>query len=157
MTELFLEQSPKTPQIDLNQYTGELIFFGKSIPENAAKIYEPVLKWISEYIHEARPITNLRLNLEYYNTSSSIWFTKIFKMLLQIKDPDYVIIVHLYLPLEDFEEMDDFDDIKDAFIPISNIDNNALPGIGIRLYCTNEKGEIVKEKLVFIEREQLIN
>jgi len=157
MNELFLEQSPKTPQIDLNQFTGELIFFGKSIPENAAKIYEPVLKWISEYIHEARPITNLRLNLEYYNTSTSIWFTKIFKMLMQIKDPDYVIIVHLYLPLEDYEEMDDFDDIKDAFIPISNIDNNALPGIGIRLYCTNEKGEIIKEKLVFIEREQLIN
>ena len=99
MNELILEQTPKTPQIDLNHLTGDLIFFGKSIPENAAKIYEPVLNWVKEYIQEARPITNLRLNLEYYNTASTIWFTKIFKMLLRIKESDYVIILHLYLSI----------------------------------------------------------
>ena len=37
---LFIEPTPKTPQIDLNHLTGELIFSGKSIPENAAKLYE---------------------------------------------------------------------------------------------------------------------
>jgi hypothetical protein len=157
MKELLVEQTQKTPQIDLNHLTGELIFFGKSIPENTAKVYDPVLKWIAEYILEPRPITNLRLNLEYYNTSSSIWFTKIFKLLIQIKIPDHVIIVHLYLPLEDYDEMVDFEDIKDAFLPISNIDPGVVPGIGIRLYGTNDNGEIIKEKLVFIESEQLVD
>jgi hypothetical protein len=151
MNELILEQTPKTPQIDLNQLTGNLIFSGKSIPENAAKIYEPVLNWVTEYILKASPTTNLRLNLEYYNTASSIWLTKIIKVLIRINEPDYSLIVHLYLPIEDYDEINEFDDIKDAFIPISYIDQEAILSIGIRLYGTDDKGEIIKETLVFIE------
>ena len=156
MNELILEQTPKTPQIDLNHLTGDLIFFGKSIPENAAKIYEPVLNWVKEYIQEARPITNLRLNLEYYNTASTIWFTKIVKTLIRIKECDYVIVLHLYMSIEDFNEIDDFDDIKDAFLPVSNIDSDNI-GIEIRLYGIEDNGEIIKEKLVFIESEQILS
>ena len=150
MKELILEQTQKTPQIDLNQLTGNLIFSGKSIPENAAKIYEPVLNWVTEYILKASPTTNLRLNLEYYNTASSIWLTKIIKVLIRINEPDYSLIVHLYLPIEDYDEINEFDDIKDAFIPISYIDQEAILSIGIRLYGTDDKGEIIKETLVFI-------
>jgi hypothetical protein len=156
MNELSIDQTPKTPQIDLNHLTGDLIFYGKSIPENAAKIYEPVLNWIKGYIHEARPITNLRLNLEYYNTASTIWFTKIFKMLLRITESDYVIILHLYLSIEDFDEIDDFDDIKDTFLPISNIDPNGI-GIEIKLYGIDNNRVVLKERLVFIESEQPVN
>jgi len=155
MNELSIEQTPKTPQIDLNHLTGDLIFFGKSIPENAAKVYEPVLNWLTEYIREARPITNIRLNLEYYNTSSSIWFTKILKMLFRIEGPDYAIILHLYVPVEDYDEMNDFDDIKDAFLPMSNIDHSKI-GIGIRLYGIDDNGKVLKDTLVFIENGQLV-
>jgi hypothetical protein len=157
MTELIIEQTQKTPQIDLNQFTGDLIFSGKSIPENAAKIYEPVLNWVKEYILKANPTTNLRLNLEYYNTATSIWLTKIIKELIRIHDPDYTLIVHLYLAIEDYDEMNNFDDIKDAFIPISNIDNGPIPCVGIKLYGTDDKGEIIKDTLVFIEPEQIID
>ncbi|HUX57921.1 MAG TPA: SiaC family regulatory phosphoprotein [Bacteroidales bacterium] len=153
MNELIIEQTPKTPQIDLNQLTGDLIFSGKSIPENAAKVYEPVLNWVTEYILNASLTTNFRLNLEYYNTASSIWLTKILKVLIRINEPDYTLIVHLYLPIADYDEMDDFDDIKDAFIPISNIEYGAIPCIGIKLYGTDDNGEIIKETLVFIENE----
>jgi len=157
MTELIIEQTPKTPQIDLNQFTGDIIFFGKSIPENAAKVYEPVLNWVKEYILNANPTTNLRLNLEYYNTATSIWLTKIIKELIRINNPDFTLIMHLYLPLEDYDGINDFDDIKDTFIPISNIDNNPVPCIGIKLYGTDDKGEIIKSTLVFIESEQVID
>jgi hypothetical protein len=51
---LVIEGTPKTPQIELDPFTGDFIFSGKSIPENAAKVYEPVLKWVSEYI---QPLT----------------------------------------------------------------------------------------------------
>jgi hypothetical protein len=37
---IFIEGTAKSPQIDFNQLTGELILFGKSIPENAAKVYD---------------------------------------------------------------------------------------------------------------------
>ena len=153
MNELIIERTPKTPQIELYQLTGDLIFSGKSIPENAAKVYEPALNWVIDYIGKASTITNLRLNLEYYNTASSIWLTKIIKALIRINEPDYTLIVHLYLPIEDYDEMDDFDDIKDAFLPISNLEHGAIPCIGIKLYGTDDNGETIKETLVFIENE----
>jgi hypothetical protein len=151
INELLIEQTPKTPQIDLNQLTGDLIFSGKSIPENAAKVYEPVLNWVTDYVLKASPTTNLRLNLEYYNTASSIWLTKILKVLIRINEPDYALIIHLYLPVEDYDEMNDFNDIKDAFLPISYIDPNTILSIGIKLYGTDDNDEIIKETLVFIE------
>ena len=147
---LFVEQTPKTPQVDLNQLNGELILFGRSIPENAAKVYEPVLNWVSDYILHARPTTNLRLNLEYFNTSSTIWLVKLLKVLIQIKNPDYVLIIHIYLPVEDYDDMEESGDIKDAFSPISDILYDGLVSIGIKVYATEEDGKIIKDKLIFI-------
>jgi hypothetical protein len=150
ITSLIIEQTPKTPQIDLNHLSGELILSGKSIPENAAKVYEPVLNWVNEYILQAKPSTNLRLSLEYFNTSSSIWISKILKALTQINNPDYILVVHLYLPLEEYEDINELDDIKDTFSPIINIFQNAIPCIGLKLYATNDKSEIVKDTLVLM-------
>ena len=147
---LIIEETPKTPQIELNPFTGDFIFSGRSIPENAAKVYEPILRWVTEYILHPRPKTNLRLNLEYFNTSSSLWLAKIFKMLVSINEPDFVVIFHLYLPVDEFDELKEFDDIKDAFFPIADVLQLAIPSIGIKLYGTNDEEEVVKDRLVFI-------
>jgi SiaC family regulatory phosphoprotein len=147
---LIIEQTPKTPQIDLDLLTGDLIFSGRSIPENAAKVYEPVLNWVTEYILKARPTTDLRLKLEYFNTASILWLAKIFKVLIRINKPDYVLIVHLYLPVDELDEMSDFEDIIDAFGPIEDIVRDAIFSIGIKLHGIDDKGEIIKETLVFI-------
>jgi len=149
-TNLFIEETPKTPQIDLNQYNGELILYGKSIPENAAKVYDPVLNWVSQYILNARPNTNFRINLEYFNTSTSIWLVKILKLLIQIKNPDYVLILHVYIPVEDFEDMEESGDLKDGFSPISDILSDAVVSVGIKVYAIDDNEKIVKENLVFI-------
>jgi hypothetical protein len=146
---LSIESTHKTPQIDLNQLTGEMIFHGKSIPENAAKVYEPVFNWVKEYILNARPTTNFRVNLEYFNTASSIWLAKILKVLILINEPDYVLIIHLYFPLEEFDEMKDIEDIKDVFFPISDVFHGSKLSVGIKLYGTGENGEIIKDTLVF--------
>jgi hypothetical protein len=151
---LIIEQTPKTPQIDLNQLTGDLIFSGRSIPENAAKVYEPVFSWITEYALKARPTTNIRFNLEYFNTSSTIWLIKILKVLIRIQEPDYVLILHLYLPVDEYNEMNEFEDLKDAFSPIEDILPGAIPSIGIKLYGTDDKGVILKHRLVFLDQEQ---
>jgi hypothetical protein len=151
---LIIEQTPKTPQIDLNQLTGNLIFSGRSIPENAVKVYEPVLNWVTQYVLKARPITNVRLDLEYFNTTSTIWLLKILKVLIRINEPDYVLILHFYLPIDEYDEMNDFDDIKDAFSPIEDILHGSIPSIGIKLYWTDDKGVIVKDVLVFLDQEQ---
>ena len=147
---LMIEKTPKTPQIDLNQSTGDLIFSGKSIPENAAKIYEPVFNWVKEYILNPKPTTNLRFNLEYFNTSSSLWLAKILKVLIKIDQPNYVLFIHLYLPLDEFDEMKEFEDIKDVFAPITDIFHGAIASIGLKVYGTDDNGDVIKDTLVFI-------
>jgi hypothetical protein len=147
---LIIEETPKSPQIELDSLTGDFIFSGRSIPENAAKIYEPILNWTNQYILDARPVTNVRINLEYFNTSSSLWLAKILKVLVKINEPDYILIIHLYLPLDEFDDMKEFEDIKDCFFPITDIFQGAIPSIGIKLYGTDEKDEIIKNKMVFI-------
>jgi hypothetical protein len=151
MKELIIEQTPKTPQIDLNQLTGDLLFYGRSIPENATRLYEPVLNWVTEYVQEANSTTNLRLDLEYFNTASSIYLAKILRILSRINVPGYVLIIHLYFPAEEFNEMNAFEDIYDAFSPITDIYNDATINIGIKLYAKDESGEIIKTRLAFVE------
>jgi SiaC family regulatory phosphoprotein len=151
MNELIIEQTPKTPQIDLNQLTGDLLFYGRSIPENATKLYEPVLNWVTEYILAANPTTNLRLDLEYFNTASSIYLAKMLKVLTRINVPEYVLIIHLYFPVEEFNEMNEFEDINDAFSPITDIFHDTSTSIGIKLYAKDDRSEIIKTRLVFIE------
>ena len=147
---IIIEQTSKTPRIELNHLTGEIDFFGKSIPENANKVYEPVYNWVAEYILNARSTTNVRLNLEYFNTSTSLWLVKILKLLVRIKEADYSLILHLYLEEEDYDAIEEFGDIMDAFAPITELLNDAIPSIGIKIYSTDKKGKIVKDKLVFV-------
>lgn len=146
---LLIEGTTKTPQIDLNQFTGELILAGRSIPENVAKVYDPVLAWIGEYIKSPHKTTNLRLNLEYFNTASSIWLAKIIKTLSTINKPDYILFIHLYIDIEDTDTLDQ-DDIKG--IMGSLIDNISEPSlsVGIRIYGLDENGKIVRESQIFI-------
>ena len=146
---IFIEKTAKTPQVDFNQLTGELILFGKSIPENAAKVYEPLLAWINDYIKSPRHTTNLRLNLEYFNTSSSIWLAKMVNALSKISEDDYVLFIHLYFDIEDFETMD-MEELKNI---VGQLVDNISEGkirIGIKTYGTDVNGKIIKESTIFI-------
>lgn len=146
---ILIESTPKTPQIDLNYITGELIFTGRSIPENAAGLYIQVLDWVKEYIKNPRETTNLRLNLEYFNTTSSIWLAKIVKLLSSINDTENTLFIHLYFDLDEYDNME-VDDLKDALSPIIEMVGTPTLSLGIKIYGTNDKGEIVKESIVFL-------
>lgn len=146
---IFIERTAKTPQIDFNQLAGELILFGKSIPENAAKVYEPLLAWINDYIKSPRHTTNLRLNLEYFNTTSSIWLAKMVTALSKISEDDYVLFIHLYFDIEDFESMD-MEELKNIVGQLVDNISEGKISIGIKTYGTDVNGKIVKESTIFI-------
>jgi hypothetical protein len=146
---IMVEPTEKTPQIDFNHLTGELIISGKSIPENATEIFEPVFDWTNEYVKTARQTTNLRLNLEYFNTATSIWLAKIVKSLSKIELPEAVLFIHLYFGIEEYDSMD-VEDIKDTLSHVIDIIANSTISIGIKLYGTDNKGGIIKESMVLI-------
>jgi hypothetical protein len=144
---MFVEQTEKTPLVDFNYMSGELILSGRSIPINAPRIFEPILEWINEYVKNPRQTTNLRLNLEYFNTASSIWLAKIVKALVGINKPECVLFLHVYFSIEDF---DDIDDIKDDLSPIIDVISSTTVSVGLKIYGTDESGKILKESMIFI-------
>lgn len=146
---MFIEPTIKTPQIDFNHLTGDLILSGRSIPENAADLYEGVLMWVKRYVKDPKSITNLRLNLEYFNTASSIWLAKIVKALCSITNNEYLLMIHLYFQDEEYNNME-VEDLKNTLSPIIDMIGTPNISLGIKIYGTGDKGEIHKESMVLI-------
>ena len=70
MSNLIINDSIKTPSISFES-TGMLEMKGKSIPENSLEFYRPVFEWLDNYTQSPAPKTELKISLEYFNTSSS--------------------------------------------------------------------------------------
>jgi hypothetical protein len=149
LNRIFTEGTLKSPQVDFNSQTGELILFGRSIPENAAKVYEPLLLWINEYVDTPLQTTNFRLNLEYYNTATSIWIAKLVRGLSKISRADSVLFIHVYFDQDDFGSMD-IEELKDmVFSLISQIEEPRV-SIGIKTYGTSEDGKIIPGSTIIV-------
>ena len=148
LTDLIIEKTPKTPQIELKYSSGELSLTGRSLPENATRIYEPVLNWVNNYVIQPQPVTNLRLNVEYFNTSSSLWISKIIKAMTRINNPDYRLIVHIYIPLEEYDDMKLSADVRDSFNPITDILQDSIPEVSLKLYATDDTSRVIRDALV---------
>lgn len=145
---LVIEKTSKTPRIELIHGSGEVSFSGKSLPENASRIYEPVLTWVTDYILNPKPVTNLRLNLEYFNTSSMLWISKIIKALTRINNPDYRLMVHIYIPLEEYDDMKETADIRESFNPLTDILQHSIPEVSMKLYATDDTSHVIRDAVV---------
>jgi len=148
LRDLIIERTAKTPQIEMKQKSGELSLAGKSLPENASRVYEPALNWVNNYILRPQPVTNLRLNLEYFNTSSTLWISKILRTLTRINNPDCRLFVHIYMPLEEYDDMKNSEDIKDSFSPLTDILEDSIPEVSLKLYATDDEAQVVRDALV---------
>ncbi len=81
MNNLIIEESVKTPGILFASQTGILEIKGKSIPENSLEFYRPIFEWINAYTLEPFQTTELKVKLEYFNTSSSKCLLDVFRIL----------------------------------------------------------------------------
>jgi hypothetical protein len=81
VTPYALEQSPKTPFVNLDSATGNFEIRGKSIPENSVQFYQPIYAWLDGYAENPAPKTTLKIQLDYFNTSSSKCLADLFKKL----------------------------------------------------------------------------
>lgn len=103
MDSIKIEGTPKTPTISFNAESGELEIKGRSIPENAVEFYKPLVDWIGNYGENAKPVTEVNIQLEYFNTSSSKCILDVFKKLESINAKSEIVINWFYE--EDDEDM----------------------------------------------------
>jgi hypothetical protein len=80
MENLNIEGSAKTPTVEFKT-AGSLLIKGRSIPENSIEFYKPLIDWIGEYGGAPQGKTEVNIQLEYFNTSSSKCILDVFKKL----------------------------------------------------------------------------
>lgn len=112
MDTLSIQQGIKTPHINFNS-SGMLEISGKSIPENSIDFYKPVYDWLDAYIQNPQAQTELKVQLEYFNTSSSKCLLDIFRKLEPLHAGGKSAVTVNWLYEEDDEDiMEAGDDYK---------------------------------------------
>lgn len=99
---LNLEGTEDTPKIILDKKNGIFEISGRSLPEDSAEFYRPVLEWIGNYGAEPNPTTDFVLKLEYFNTASSKLILDVLSALEDIKGMKILWYYH-----EDDEDMEE--------------------------------------------------
>ena len=99
---LNLEGTEDTTKIILDKKNGIFEISGRSLPEDSAEFYRPVLEWIEAYAADPNPSTDFTLKLEYFNTSSSKLILDVLSALEDIKGMKIMWYFH-----EDDEDMEE--------------------------------------------------
>lgn len=79
MESLLKKKTEKTPFVDFNIQTGKFELSGRSIPEDSIGFYRPLFTWLDEYVKTPHEFTDVKINLEYFNTSSSKCLIDVFR------------------------------------------------------------------------------
>jgi len=100
---LNIKGTAKTPDIRYIPEKQSLEIKGKSIPENHAAFFTPVMEWLDEFSKYAPDKTRVDVYLEYFNTSSSKVLLKIFKILEEIRTAEKEIEIYWYYEEDDLD------------------------------------------------------
>lgn len=95
-----LEGTEDTPKIILDKGNGIFEISGRSLPEDSAEFYRPIIEWLERYATAPNSKTNFVFKLEYFNTASSKLILDILSRLEDIAG----ITIHWYFH-EDDEDM----------------------------------------------------
>ena len=104
MEKISIEGSPKTPTINFDTDKGFLEIKGRSIPENSIEFYKPLVDSLEKYAAKPQGSTNVNIQLEYFNTSSSKCILDVFKKLEAIHKGGSPVTINWHYE-EDDEDM----------------------------------------------------
>ncbi|HOG19057.1 MAG TPA: DUF1987 domain-containing protein [Salinivirgaceae bacterium] len=103
MEPIKIEGSPKTPTVNFDA-SGKIEIKGRSIPENSIEFYKPLIDWLDQYLNNPAKMTNVNVQLEYFNTSSSKCILDVLKKLEAIYKAGNEVVVNWHYE-EDDEDM----------------------------------------------------
>ena len=112
MTNMIFDGSPKTPTVHFDGNTGQMELRGRSIPENSIEFYKPLIDWIDQYARAPRPSTQLRVQLEYFNTSSSKCILDLFKKLEAVRNTGNEVVVLWHYEADDEDMLEAGEDYQ---------------------------------------------
>ncbi len=126
MNSIELEKTQHTPYVYGNAEKGVLELLGRSLPEDSNQFYDPILKWLKSFKNEKYKHLEVKLYLDYFNTSSAKSLFSIMTLLNEIMLNDKEVIMYWHYDSDD-------EDMKELGIEYSDL----FPGL-IRLVEENE-------------------
>ncbi len=97
-----LEGTEDTPKILLDKSNGIFEISGRSLPEDSAEFYQPIIDWLDRYAAEANADSTFIFKLEYFNTASSKLILDVLSKLEDIQSSKVMWYFH-----EDDEDMEE--------------------------------------------------
>jgi hypothetical protein len=106
METIKIQGTEDTPKVILDKEKDILEISGRSLPEDVASFYEPVLTWLDEYAQDPNPKTIFNFKLVYFNTASSKLLLDILMKLEELHESGNDVIIRWHFP-EDDEDMEE--------------------------------------------------
>jgi hypothetical protein len=95
-----------TPSVTMDVANEIFEVSGRSLPEDVASFYEPILDWLDRYSEEATGKTVFNFKLVYFNTASSKMLLDILLKLEEMYESGKEVLVRWHFP-EDDEDMEE--------------------------------------------------
>lgn len=93
MNNINIKATSSTPAITFLPTEGKIEIIGRSIPENAIEFYEELYKEVEEYLKKPHKLTEATIQLDYFNSSSSVSILNILKLLKQLYSNGFEVSV----------------------------------------------------------------
>jgi hypothetical protein len=117
METIKIQGTEDTPKVILDKDTQVMEISGRSLPEDVASFYDPILTWLEEYAQSPNAKTIFNFKLVYFNTASSKLLLDILMKLEEIHEAGHDVIIRWHYP-EDYEDMqeagEEYADIVDV-------------------------------------------
>lgn len=122
MAAINIDGTEDTPKVVLDKDANLLEISGRSLPEDAAEFYQPVLDWLDEYAQSPNGETDFQMKLEYFNTASS---KLLLDILTKLEDIDNAKVSWYFN--EDDEDMEEageeFEELIDVDFELISIED----------------------------------
>jgi len=106
MQAIKIKGSDDTPNVILDKENGIFEISGRSLPEDVAAFYEPILNWLESYAEDPMEKTVFNFKLEYFNTASSKLLLDVLLKLEDMYDDGKDVLVRWHFP-DDDEDMEE--------------------------------------------------
>jgi hypothetical protein len=117
METMKIQGTEDTPKVTLDKEKEVMEISGRSLPEDVASFYDPILTWLDEYAQGPNKKTVFNFKLVYFNTASSKLLLDILMKLEEIHEAGHDVLIRWHYP-EDDEDMqeagEEYSDIVDV-------------------------------------------
>jgi len=114
MERLLVAATQKSPLVHMDADKGLIEIKGRSTPEDTNVIFEPIFKWVNEYLKNPRKKTTVNLHFEYFNSSTTKALMRLINLLVPLsKENDYELEFNwLYYDEDMLEYGQDFEELS---------------------------------------------